>query len=394
MNIEDLITILHHGNSAPLNNWDRNLLSSITLQLYEKNSITEKQGMACLKIVKRHQTYLEQKIGRSLSNDLQNPKWKTPFRVISNQKIIKIQDDSIYSRVLKIEFPYHEEIVSNFRKHRDVGTQVYWDKEKSGWFCPLQEETLALAHEISEKYDFEIEDDVRILFDQVKKIQANLEKHVPLLSYENNDLKFVNLPENCPVLESKNVISALFEARKKGIFTWDENINQYLTSDEQLTITHQFLSNPCEKDFHINSEKIDIFEIRHIVLNLLPAIFIVPGGSELEKLSMAYDFLSEIGIESRDISVMFRLPTETDKDFNDFVKNNNLNSPLSDETKIVFLCSKLPKPVLKYKKKFNLAVHLGHSNVHYTVRNFAKNHENMIYYSEKKDQRTLDFGNL
>jgi len=83
------------------------------------------------------------------------------------------------------------------------------------------------------------------------------------------------------------------------------------------------------------------------------------------------------------MSVMFRLPAETGKNFNDFVKNNQLNNPITDKTKIVFISSKLPKPVIKSKVKFNCVINLGLGGVHYTIKNFTENHENLINFSEK-----------
>ena len=86
---------------------------------------------------------------------------------------------------------------------------------------------------------------------------------------------------------------------------------------------------------------------------------------------------------------MFRLPTESNVNFNNFVKNNGLNTPIKDSTQIVFISSKLPKPVLKSKIKFHAIINLGFDNVHYTMRDFVKSHENVIFYSGLKEKRNL-----
>jgi hypothetical protein len=123
-----------------------------------------------------------------------------------------------------------------------------------------------------------------------------------------------------------------------------------------------------------------------------PCLFVLPGGSELDKTKMIYNLLVEQGYSSDEISVMFRLPSSDGKNFNDFVKNCGLNNPITENTKFVFVSIKLPKPVLKSKMKFNSVVSLGRSNVHYTIREFFKNRENLIYYCEPGKQKEYNFG--
>jgi hypothetical protein len=101
--------------------------------------------------------------------------------------------------------------------------------------------------------------------------------------------------------------------------------------------------------------------------------------------------MKQIGMQDHEMSVMFRLPSNTHEIFNNFVKNNNLNNPLTEDTKVVFVSSKLPKPVLKSKIKFHCVLNMGFSNVHYTMKDFVGKHENLVFYSGKKQQRELKF---
>jgi hypothetical protein len=125
-----------------------------------------------------------------------------------------------------------------------------------------------------------------------------------------------------------------------------------------------------------------------------PCLVVIPGGSEIDTTRTAYEFLSGIGIKNDEMSVMFRLPSGPTEIFNKFVKDNELNSPITENTKIVFVSSKLPKPVLKSKIKFNGIINLGFSNVHYTMRDFVGKHENLVFYSKKKQQREMTFAFL
>ena len=91
------------------------------------------------------------------------------------------------------------------------------------------------------------------------------------------------------------------------------------------------------------------------------------------------------------LDVLFRLPSDSGSKFNDFVKNNHLNDPISDKTKFVFICTKVPKTILKSDIKFNFIMNLGYVNIHYTVREYMKNCQNVIYYSDKKPHREKYF---
>ena len=131
-----------------------------------------------------------------------------------------------------------------------------------------------------------------------------------------------------------------------------------------------------------------IGEISDIILHLSPTLVVIPGGDELDMMKAAYTFFSTLGYKSEDMSVMFRLPSETHGIFNDFVKFHELNSPIRKNTRVVFVSQKIPKTILKSKIQFHSILNLGYSNIHYTLKNFIKTHENRITYS-KITQKTL-----
>ena len=216
-----------------------------------------------------------------------------------------------------------------------------------------------------------------------------MEHHIPMLVIEDKKPKIVNFDKNLPPLTSTEILPALFEARRRGVDTWDNTISNFLDSDEVDEITRQFLKSEPSEKFNIDSEIHGFSSLETIIKFMGPCLFVIPGGSELEKLIMAHEFLRSIGIENYQMSVMFRLPTESNVNFNNFVKNNGLNTPIKDHTQIVFISSKLPKPVLKSKIKFHAIINLGFDNVHYTMRDFVKSHENVIFYSGPKEKRNL-----
>jgi hypothetical protein len=118
---------------------------------------------------------------------------------------------------------------------------------------------------------------------------------------------------------------------------------------------------------------------------------VIPGSNELDTMTLSYEFFKELGITNKEMSVLFRLPSNTHENFNNFVKLNELNSPITEATKIIFVSGKIPKPIFKSGIKFHSILNLGYNNVHYTLRDFIKNHENTIVYSREKEIRNMKF---
>jgi hypothetical protein len=183
----------------------------------------------------------------------------------------------------------------------------------------------------------------------------------------------------------------LFIARKLGIHTWDESVSSYLAEQQVNNSIMAFLDTPPQDPFQLNLEENSINDIKEIVRNLSPAIFIIPGGSELEKTKLSIDLLNSIGVVNSEISILFRLPKETGEIFNTFVKDLSLNNPVNNNTKAVIISSKIPKTIIDPSIKFNCIVNFNFYSVHYTIREFVKHHENVIHIMEKKPQRDINF---
>jgi hypothetical protein len=95
-------------------------------------------------------------------------------------------------------------------------------------------------------------------------------------------------------------------------------------------------------------------------------------------LQLSLEFLEKLGVSNSDISVLFRLPKETNQAFNDFVKQEGLNNRLSENTKVIFLSGKIPKPLIESKIKTKSIINFSFYSIHHMVKNFIKNHQNVI----------------
>lgn len=392
MNIEDLIILL--ATRCQLNQFDSKIVESFYNQIFQGNGFTEKQSSLALKILERQSSKLSEILGTDISKYIANPVFRIKKRSINLGKKITVFEHAEFGKAIKVEFPYNETLVEKIRKERVNLPFAAWDKEERAWIFSLNERSIQLLIPFVINEGFIPDDEFAGYIEQIKIIQENLEKYVPMVKLCENTIKFVNVNENAPQPDSNDVLQSLFLARKIGIHTWDDNISSYLKDNNINETVINFLNENPGTTFSINLENFKFSDLGGIVKHLNPAVFIVPGGSELEKTQAGIEFLNSIGISNNEISVLFRLPKETGENFNNFVKELELNNPLTEKTRAVFISSKVPKTIIDSGIKFNCVVNFNFYSVHYTIREFVKNHQNVIHVLDKKPQRNLNFAFL
>jgi hypothetical protein len=382
MYIEDLIGLLEN-RVVLVNPWERDLMRSLNDQIFKQVGLTQKQSVLALKILKNNSHSLTNIIGQEVTELLENPKYELGIRKISDTKKLDIIEDKTFGKLIKVEFPYNENFISMIREKRNVQEIEHgiWDKDEKSWKFALTEKTIQFLSEFVTKENFEITEEFLNYISQAEEIQNYLEKYLPILVLEEGKPKLQNCDISVPKIETDDILEAIFLARRYGITTWDTEINNFVEGDQVPPAIYNFLKSGYKDALHIDPKIHDFSAISTIIKYMSPCLFVIPGGMEYEKTMEAYQGLRYMGIDDHEMSVMFRLPTEIGGNFNNFVKNNGLNSPIGPDTKIVFVSGKLPKPVIKSKIKFQCVINLGYDNAHYTMKEFLKNHENMIFYT-------------
>ena len=394
MYIEDLIIALAMSRNSAVNPYDLKLIHSFHDQISRGLGFTEKQELLSVKILKRQVSKLDVIFGTQISPFLENPTFRLPRRVVSASKRISIIPHSLYGKAVKAEFPYNEKMLTRIREEKSKLNYSQWDPEQKSWIFSLDEHSLSLLSKIAIEENFTVDEEFENYQNQIREIENNIEHHVPMVSFNGKKLEFLNISPKIAQPTNLNIIENLFYARKLGIFTWDEAIENSEEWQSADPTVKKFLQTDPRGEFSINLEKNTIYSIKDIVKHLSPVLFLIPGGTELEKIEQSLDFLKTIGISNEEVSVLFRLPNETGGKFNEFIRENNLNSPVTENSKAVFISSKVPKTIIEKKIKFNAIVNFNFYNIHYSIKNLLKWHHNVIHMMEKKQQRTLNFVDL
>lgn len=374
--IEDLIEMLVL-NEIPMNKWDLQVVYSFRESILQDVGFTIKQSELALRIIDRYKTSLNKHSDQDIKNYIENPKFRLPIRKTVKNRTVKISENT-KGKTIDVEFPYSDELVNKIRQYRANGKpqlDIQWDKDKLSWCFSLNEQNIKFILETFQNDLFDFDEEFQNYVDQYEDIINNLEKYIPELILDNKIPKIANPTPGMPEITELELLPAIFQARKFGVNYWSDEIDQYVSSDAVDPVTAEFLrsTNP------INLEKNDGKCLENIIKYLSPSLFIIPGGSEFSKIREIYNIVHANNIDVKNVSVLFRLPNETGKNFNDFVKNQGMNAPITEGTKIVCISNKLPKTIFKSKIEFNSIVNFGYDNAHYSLRDFVKNQENLVF---------------
>lgn len=395
MYVEDLIAEAYFKLFGSFGSWEKTIIASFYSQTSNNSPLTEKQSKLILRILKKSAPLLSEKINQDVQPFIDNPIYKYPIRALSKARRISIVSGEPYqslTKMIKAEFPYDQEKIIKIRSARDNVSMANWDSQNKFWVLSLTEKNVLLILDIIKDQEFDLDDEFKEYATRVQQVLDNVENYLPMLAVEGKNFVFKNGDRALPACSATDTLDAVFQARKRGILVWDDAIETYLQSDLVSPVTRNIISHPPEKWFYINSDNHKLDQLADIINYLGPCLFVVPGGSEQETLERVHALLNYRGVSNEDISVMFRLSGEEGKPFSNYVRENKLNSPIGDNTHSVIISGKFPKPIIKSKIKFNSVISLCTLTVHYTVREFISNQENVIFYSNSTPQRTLDFG--
>ena len=386
MYIEDFITSLIH-NRVPLNAYDSGVVNSFYYQILNTTGFTEKQSALAVRISNRYSAALSRITGKDVTAFLTTPSFKYKIRKTVNTRSVKIVENEFFERVIETRFPFDESVIAEIRKFKNLNYDnlVTWDKEKSSWIFHLNEPNIKFVADLFKNTDADFDEEFQNYSDQLEKIIEDMDSHIPMLVVDNGLPKIVNAFKNMPEINTNDLLEAVFKARQYGVTMWSDEINQFIDTVDPST--RKFLNTGFTETSRLDADWSGIACLKNISKFLGPILFIIPGGSEFRKIEQIYTVLSDIGISNKNMSVLFRLSNETGKDFNDFVKNHQLNNTICADTQAVFVSGKLPKPLLESGIKFNSIVNVGFNNAHYTLKEYAKQHQNVVYFELEKNSK-------
>ena len=383
--IEDIILHIRHSfwtvssNDSVFIN-DESFVLSVADQFDKGNYLTEKQRDAVIKILKKYNRVFTTTYALDIDENIRNPIFKYPPRTIPQDKTITIEEGARdrFPRI-KIQFPYNPTIVTDIKKYKSLchpldKNFIDWDPGTKCWYFGLTELNILYLENYYNNFGFSADEKYVKWLAEIKDISNNLENYIPILDFKNGKFFYRNASSKVPVLNTSDIIEAIYHSKKYGIFCWSDDIKKELDNANLNPILYAYLNGTLSP----NTKVKNLDDIKELILLSDNVLFIIPGGSELEHLKITHNFLKNLKIEDSQMTTLFRLESSFGAMCNSYIKENKLNSTLSDETRYVFISGKVPRPLLESKKNFDLVVNLGVNSAHYNLQNLTRYHYNTI----------------
>jgi hypothetical protein len=408
MNIEKIITDLcgwgfwNHRSPNFIDPYNFNIIAGIGLQINEKHlALTVKQQNLAVTILKKYSAKISDLLGKDISEHLKTPVFSMGTRVINSDHKVQIHTVNDVKKI-QVSFPFNERIVAAIKdynrvsqKERYIQTQyadllqITWNHDNRSWDFPLSEEhILWIVNNLS---GFTYDEEFGNYADEIKRIEASIEEYTPMVVYNDGKFSFKNTHSKVPQPTGDNLLDVMFMAKTYGISVWDEAIDLALNSPDISPVVAKVLKHNNKKPLVLEDQYSKLENLREIVALSKNVLFVIPGGSELSHLKATHTWLNYEKYENKQVSVLFRLDSSSGKICNDYIKENKLNTPLSDEVKFVFISGKIPKPLIEINKLFDTVVYFGTNSAHYTLKNFIENHHNVISMTLTPENRELNF---
>jgi len=352
--IEDLLEILaglKNQSKIQIDSSDVTIMHSIARQAFKGTALTDRQ-FALMK--EKLQTYRDQFVVLEYDFDRAVDTLRQPLRHIDRSKYIKIVDrpeDIAYEssdkgKFIKIRFPFSKKLIMLINSIQKPDGEYYHKKGSHTHYFRLTERN---AYDILTAFkdkNFNIDQELIDLYKILKDLETNKHKYVP--GVYDGELK--NIPDNAVTaikehVEENNLLQFYDRRYLFGLQHFDQELENILKSYNLLTAK---IAKRSSSKIVIKPSSHSLNEIASSLhdLNRFPLLVILNDNNAIDMLSLMHRALKNV-INIEDMSVMFRLDNNTNAEFNEFVRDNNLNNMVAKNTKVVYINSnKVPKPLI------------------------------------------------
>lgn len=357
--IEDLLEILAglQGQSKmQIESSDATIMYSVARQTFKGTALTDRQ-YALMK--EKLQTYRDQFTALDYEFDIAIETLRHPLRNIDRSKYIKIvnHEDAIGSKRvyesykakwqwIKIRFPFSKKLITDLQSMKIDENEHMHDKGSHEHFFLLNEKNLHSIIKTFKDKNFDIESKLLEIYTQLDNL--NEYDHVPCV--HNNTLK------NLVPAAQKYLETDLGSYTAENAFLYQDRSRLYGLRFIDSQIDYSFCSILSSKIAKRTKSKILVkpeeFNFDQLVNSLLqlkrfPVVILLNDKDPYSNLHDTYQSFRNI-IDSSEVSVQFRLPSNESGGFNEYISENNLNNKVDKNTKLVYtIQDKLNKPLLQ-----------------------------------------------
>lgn len=334
---------------------EKKILLSLAQQLKRGIFLTKKQANLLINILSSNKENYKNMNTEEISL-VENPIWSKDFREIISIKKIYFSDPDFKNIV--IESTHDKTFKDKINKLKKIVVGNIINISPTFYKIPCNEFNLKTVVDFFSNDGFDISNDIKNLYDKITDLVKNNSNYLDIYSPHNN--KILNF-----------ALNEITEGSDKNLILLDRRIKyQYSFIPEKLDDSLTFkIANRSKSNVWIDEETYTLEKVLESLVNLnrFPCLFIfnkhdVENSLKMLKLLKTYvdkNYNSDTGI-------YFRVDNSSpiNKEFNEFIKNNNLNKVLTSETRIAGIASALlpkffltsnwhPLSVINFSTTFN-----------------------------------------
>ena len=371
---------------------DEVLMFSLGKQVLRQTALTDRQHELAKKKLLEYKEQFDVYGFDDFEKDLNS--LRMPIRSINRQKLISLKqiNDKIY---IAVRFPFSKKMIKHIEFLQRLQPKKNYDSKTKTHLIDFSEKTLFEIVSKLKDCNFEIEEDVKEIYGILKIMDDDKENNAPgIYGFEIKNLHAKAIDYAVTSIGEPNVDNLVaYKDRENllGLKHFDDVELQKAISNLQ-PLTKKIMQRTNSMIF-IDDNEYTFNNIVESVLELyrFPLLIVLPKDNEYDVLSHTYKSFKNI-IPNESISVLFRLDNDSEegRDFNQFVKKNELNSPLDNSTKIVYISSnKIPKPLIASDWYPELGIVIKNFRLMRNIQTYIDNIDLVIHY----DNVHLPWGN-
>jgi hypothetical protein len=355
--IEDLLEILaglKYQSKIAIDPSDATIMHSIARQSFKGTALTDRQYAL---MQEKLQKYKEQFTALEYDFDRAIQSLRQPLRHIDRSKYIKIVEhremmgQEVYEsykqnwKWIEVRFPFAKKLIMKINAISSI-KDYYHNKGSHKHFFKLNEKNTINVIEAFSENEFDVDKELLEFYYKIKKIQEAKLEYVPcvhnLQTYNLDPRVQKIIAEEIGELDKNSLIKFVDRKRRYGISEFDEL--SFLTGD----LAQKIALRP-DRDIHMKPSEHRIDQILEALesLDRYPILFVLSEKQADNQLHTIFNFYKNF-LPAEQQSVLFRLDSDQNNEFNQMVKEYNLNNWVDKNTKIVYINnSKLPKVLMK-----------------------------------------------
>lgn len=386
LNIEDCIEVLvkERDNPSLRAVTTDHIIMSLYRQIQKKIGLTDKQMLLAKDKILKFKSFMDTVVD-NLDDVLEET--RLPIRAIDRDKSVTIVHIK-NSDFIKIKFPFNKKIMtdlSTITVTLNRGTTYLHERGTNEHFIKLTEENILKVFEVFLKKTFFIDPELVDLHTEIQEVKKFPEKYLP--GIHNN--RIVNLPDHACSLIEKDLGKLDLDTRvlyKDRSLKYGLSYFDYIIPENTLA---EKIANRTETEVLLD-KSLNVEQIVESLITLKRDPFIVL----INESNKQDDMLAELQYWNNEFSkfyknseqsVLFRVDSVPNTyTLNDYVKENQLNNWVDENTKVVYIKkSRLPSVIVKSAWKPATCVSMTLDTVATLVKDFVKQHCDLIAYRDE-----------